>query len=475
MSRPPILALACDCALIGALVAVGASWADPAGKKKPPAKARGEPKVDAQAIQSPHRKAEEAIRQALNRPVTFEFIETPLEAVAAYLEDTSKVRVVLDHPALSDDGIDRNVPMTLSVKDIPLRSALRLMLRDLHLTYLVRDEVLLITTPEEAETQLECRVYPVGDLLPSCDVAGRQVGDFDALKNLITTAIAPRTWDIVGGPGSLVPADFKNVRALVISQTRDVHDQVDALLAALRAVAKRPEGRQSLEPVLLYDGRLQDNSAAETIRAALAKGLDLEFVEESLSDVVDYIHSACGIACRIDARALNDVGVSADTPITGRFKGISLRSALRLLLRDVELTYVIRDGVLSITTPEEAESNLTVGIYPLGDLVVCRDENDEPWDDYDWLVGVVLQTVHRKGWDSIGGPGSIAAGSFGEAKVLVVRHTLETHDQIARLLRELRAVAAQAEGDGRPPRRRRPQVPGPERGQDGWPVGKGFF
>ena len=39
------------------------------------------------------------------------------------------------------------------------------LLKELDLTYVVRDEVLLITTPEEAESQLVTKVYPVGDLV----------------------------------------------------------------------------------------------------------------------------------------------------------------------------------------------------------------------------------------------------------------------------------------------------------------------
>ena len=37
-------------------------------------------------------------------------------------------------------------------------------------------------------------------------------------------------------------------------------------------------------------------------------------------------------------------------------KGITLRSALRLMLHELSLTYIIQDEVLLITTPEEAES-----------------------------------------------------------------------------------------------------------------------
>ena len=55
--------------------------------------------------------------------------------------------------------------MTVDLKGISLRSALRLMLKELSLTYLIKDEVLLITTPEEADNQLSTKVYPVADLV----------------------------------------------------------------------------------------------------------------------------------------------------------------------------------------------------------------------------------------------------------------------------------------------------------------------
>ena len=41
----------------------------------------------------------------------------------------------------------------------------RLMLRELNLTYMIQDEVLLITTPEEADARLTTKVYPVADLV----------------------------------------------------------------------------------------------------------------------------------------------------------------------------------------------------------------------------------------------------------------------------------------------------------------------
>src|SRR5205823_11644901 len=67
---------------------------------------------------------------------------------------------------------------------------------------------------------------------------------------------------------------------------------------------------------------------------------------------------------------LEEASVSPDTPVTKTLRGVTLRSALRLILKDLELTYVIRDEVLQITTPEDAESQLITKVYPVGDLVI---------------------------------------------------------------------------------------------------------
>jgi len=55
-------------------------------------------------------------------------------------------------------------------------------------------------------------------------------------------------------------------------------------------------------------------------------------------------------------RELEEASISADTPVTKSVRSITLRSALNLLLRDLELTYVVENGVLTVTTKEEAQS-----------------------------------------------------------------------------------------------------------------------
>jgi hypothetical protein len=47
-----------------------------------------------------------------------------------------------------------------------------------------------------------------------------------------------------------------------------------------------------------------------------------------------------------------------------------LRSALKLMLEPHELTYVIQDEVMQITTVTKADEKLTTRVYPVADLVI---------------------------------------------------------------------------------------------------------
>ena len=111
-------------------------------------------------------------------------------------------------------------------------------------------------------------------------------------------------------------------------------------------------------------------SAESRITSELDKETSIEALDQALKEVIDNIAFFHDIPIVINSKALEDAGVAIDTPVTKNLKGITLRSALRLLLRDLELTYIIKDEVLQITTPDEAESQLITKVYPVGDLVI---------------------------------------------------------------------------------------------------------
>ena len=111
--------------------------------------------------------AEKKIEEALKSPTSIEFVETPLKDVVEYLKDVHKIEIQLDSAGLKDAGIDESTPVTKNIKGISLRSALRLLLDELQLKYVIHNEVLLITSPQKAESDefMTTKVYPVSDLV----------------------------------------------------------------------------------------------------------------------------------------------------------------------------------------------------------------------------------------------------------------------------------------------------------------------
>lgn len=109
---------------------------------------------------------EKKIMKALKDPVEMDFSNMPLADVIEELKKKHGIEIQLDNKALSDAMLDpADLTVEKSYDQISLRSALKLMLRDLNLTFVVQDEVLLITTADEAVTKLSTKVYPVADLV----------------------------------------------------------------------------------------------------------------------------------------------------------------------------------------------------------------------------------------------------------------------------------------------------------------------
>ena len=94
--------------------------------------------------------AEERINEALQsslKATGLDFTEQPLEDVVNFLQEEYEIPIQLDIPALEDAGLTSDEPVTISLQNITLRSALRIMLKNLQLTYIIQDEVMFITPP----------------------------------------------------------------------------------------------------------------------------------------------------------------------------------------------------------------------------------------------------------------------------------------------------------------------------------------
>ena len=360
---------------------------------------------------------EQQIQKALADKGQLQCVDTPLEDAMRLLSQRMKVPVVLDRRALEEVGISAKVPVTINVKGISNRSILRLVTKPLDATFVVRDEVIQITTVETSEGNLQTRVLPVADIIVRNGVA-----DFDPLIEAITSVIEPNSWEDVGGPGAISP--FKT--SLIVSQTSGVARQVDQLLTALRAAMK-----PGIKPISF--------PASARIRKALQPKVTLNFSDVSLTELAPRLSEMLGCAVLIDRTALEDAGI-ADQTVTIHLKNVTASAALRLMLRATapSLTYDIQDEALVITTSDALRP--TTAIYPVDDL--CKSD-----DELNTLVESLQSTVRPDTWAEVGGHSDIYPLDYGRA-VLLVAQTPSGHDDVTDFFAKLRkAMAIEHERD----------------------------
>lgn len=520
---------------------------------------------------------------ALDQPTELDFRDQPLTDVIDFLQQKHEIEIQLDAKALTDAGVGTDTPITQRLTGIKLRSALRLLLNDLDLTYIVGHGYLMITSKTEAENHLILKVYPVRDLVtfdsafrPPLAAASRSDGDYNALIDLITCTVAPTTWEGSGPPPVSVD---RNSNSIAFSQTEEVHEEVAELLAALRRArdkqiaaaepvapaaerqpdpAKAPtqirvyrlfrgqplggmdggatptmqdeEGRKQLEVIAAHACRQGSESSLDAWANALAKTIpcmiepdtwqpvgvgqiravgdtvivrqtddvqlqvarlvndvlpgstamlpklcpeirlrlppnktdwpqdaeplpgnvesriiealdgpcELKFTERPLADVLSKLAEQSSVQIYLDQKALTDAGVGSDTPITRWIKGLSLREALKLLLDELELTYVIRNELLMVTSKTEAENMLTTRVYPVFDLLAPPRgaPTDRPPLNFQSLIDNITSNIQSNTWDDVGGPGSIQP--FTSAGALVISQTNQAHEEITEFLKALR-------------------------------------
>lgn len=410
---------------------------------------------------------------AMSQIVTVDWKDLSLSEAAKQLQTLSGITVVVDERALNDGGISETAKLTCTVRDLPLRYALLHALDALEVVCVPQDEILLLTTPNRAATEQLVRVYEVLDLVTSPKGANSDELDYDPLVDLITTIVQPTTWDEVGGPASVGGVGYG---CLTIRQTEDVHVQIAHLLAALRRV-KDAGAKKNYEAIAVEDAVLTKINAS--IEKTLLKPCQLDFDDVPLADALAKLRADTKLNLLIDQRALEDAGVALDTPVTAQFSGISLRSALQLMLSPHDLIAEIQSGVLLVTTKDDAANHLVSVVYPVDDLLPEADTDMRTAGNLpmvggvricgggmgggmmcgtiirsqiyalaasraDELIETITTSLSPETWDEVGGPGSIAPF----ADCLAISQTPENHRLIAEWLHDLRHTLAEREKAG---------------------------
>ena len=106
------------------------------------------------------------IERRLKTPVLLRYQDTPLSEVIDGLSELAGVNIHLDPRGLSQEGVNSDTPVTINLsKEISLKSALNLILEPLHLSYVIKDEVLKITSEQLRDGEIYPETYNVADLV----------------------------------------------------------------------------------------------------------------------------------------------------------------------------------------------------------------------------------------------------------------------------------------------------------------------
>lgn len=164
------------------------------------------------------------------------------------------------------------------------------------------------------------------------------------------------------------------------------------------------------------------SEANDRIVASLDQEISLALIETPVSEAVATISRDLGIPIVIDRRSLEEIGLTEDAPINIDLKNVSARAYLRLALRDLDMTYVVRDEVLMITTEEAAMLHSKLLMYPLPQEMNVHAED---------IMRAIQTTVSPELWT----PGQASISSIGD--ILVISAPQIIHDQVEDFLKKL--------------------------------------
>jgi hypothetical protein len=128
-------------------------------------------------------------------------------------------------------------------------------------------------------------------------------------------------------------------------------------------------------------GRASDlrerDARTKWILAKLEEPISMSFAQETpLEDVLKYIRAATqgpndsGIPIYVDPAGLNEADRTLSSPVSLDLEGVPLKTTLRLLLKQLGLTYTVKDGLITITSETSDNQPTEIRVYPAADLAI---------------------------------------------------------------------------------------------------------
>jgi hypothetical protein len=190
--------------------------------------------------------------------------------------------------------------------------------------------------------------------------------------------------------------------------------------------------RISEERLKKYGQSAEDKALLETLSAPMK----VEFKGTRFQDVMDYMSNQMKRTIFLDKSAMEEGQITYDTPITFSTRGpVTTRVALRKVLSDLNLTFVIRDGVIHVTNTTRAKDLMVTRVYDIGALVMGNNIaqpgvalDPQLAQNVQAIIDMIVQSVDPSSWVGRGGTGMI--GYNIPTHSLIIRQSAEIHSMI---------------------------------------------
>ncbi|MEM6469282.1 MAG: hypothetical protein AAF802_06905 [Planctomycetota bacterium] len=131
-----------------------------------------------------------------------------------------------------------------------------------------------------------------------------------------------------------------------------------------------PQSWQEMTRRRLSDSQFSGSVAEQKLKAQLTTPVSVQFRNRPLEEVINDLSKVTGLPMVLNRRAMQAVNVQPDAPVSLELANeVELKSALNLILKELDLGYQIEDEVVQITSREAMRANVVTRTYKVADLV----------------------------------------------------------------------------------------------------------
>ncbi|MBI3864156.1 MAG: hypothetical protein HY290_19915 [Planctomycetia bacterium] len=109
--------------------------------------------------------ADHRIEQKLDRKISVDFRDLPLDDVFSFLGDQLDDNLVIDRARLIEDGVALDQPITLQLRDVSVRQILKAILEPVQLSSVVENESIIVTTAASCADKLRTQIHSARDIV----------------------------------------------------------------------------------------------------------------------------------------------------------------------------------------------------------------------------------------------------------------------------------------------------------------------